>query len=341
MNSLGPIMLDIEGLELTPQDQYCLTHSACGGVILFARNFQSSQQVTTLIKSIREIKPDILVAVDQEGGRVQRFKQEFTTLPPLDTLGKLYLINPLLALERANQLGELMALEVLSVGCDISFTPVLDLGFKASTIIGNRAFSESVDDVIRLGRAFIAGMTNAGMGATGKHFPGHGSVVEDSHLEIPIDDRDEKYIQNNDLLVFSKLKDELKAIMPAHIVYPKVDSEAAGFSKVWLQDRLRRQIGFSGLIFSDDIGMKGAEGAGNYLQRTDKALSAGCDMVLVCNQREEALSVLEHLSDYQMPELSIHRINNLSAKSETAVGLEQLKTTQRWQSLQQKVLTLK
>lgn len=340
MTNIGPLMLDIQGTKLSNEDVECISHPACGGLILFSRNFQSAVQIESLIRTIRSIKQNIVIAVDQEGGRVQRFKQDFTLLPPLATLGELFKKQPVLAIQRAKQFGELMALEVLSVGCDISFTPVLDLGLKSSQIIGNRAFALEHHAITKLASAFIAGMSLAGMAATGKHFPGHGSVIEDSHLTIPIDKRDKIIIKNNDMQPFINLKDELLAVMPAHIIYPKVDSEPAGFSRIWIQHILREQIGFEGLIFSDDLSMKGAEIAGDFKQRTDKALAAGCDMVLICNNRIQTKVVLQHLQYFQFSKVSRQRLTKMLARKHVTAGLASLKKTIYWQELSRQVATL-
>ena len=340
MTNIGPLMLDIQGTELCDEDIECISHPVCGGLILFSRNFDSSAQIESLVKSIRRVKQDIIIAVDQEGGRVQRFKREFTLLPPLVSLGNLFQEQPDLAIQRAQQFGELMAMEVLSVGCDISFSPVLDLGLESSQIIGNRAFAKDQTTIIKLARAFIAGMSHAGMAATGKHFPGHGSVVEDSHLTIPIDQRDVKQIQNNDMQPFIDLKNELLAMMPAHIIYPEIDSKPVGFSKVWIQKILRKQIGFNGVVFSDDLSMKGAEVAGDFKQRIDKALSAGCDMVLVCNNREQIKILLEYLQDFDFPKLSQQRLGQMLAKPTIAIGLASVKKTARWLALSKQIETL-
>jgi len=341
MINIGPLMLDVEGTQLTQQDAECIEHDACGGLILFSRNFQSAKQIELLIKSIRSIKPNIIIAVDQEGGRVQRFKQDFTLLPPLGSLGKLFAKDQMLAKQRASQFGELMALEILSVGCDISFSPVLDLGLEESQIIGDRAFAKDPQTIIELAKSFIAGMSQAGMAATGKHFPGHGSVVEDSHVAIPIDERDEQTIYDKDMLPFVTLKNELLAVMPAHIIYPQVDSKPAGFSEVWIKQKLRQQIGFDGVVFSDDLSMKGAEVAGDFTQRANIALTAGCDMVLLCNNREQTLKVLDHLQDFNLSGASKHRLSKMLADKSSAIGLEQLKQTPHWQELAKQVTTLK
>ncbi len=340
MTNLGPLMFDIHGLELTNEDRECIGHSACGGIILFTRNFQSAEQIERLITSIREIKSNVLISVDQEGGRVQRFKEAFCLLPPLASLGKLFKIQPELAIEKSAYLGELVAMEILSVGCDISFSPVLDLGLEASQIIGDRAFAQDQQTITLLASAFVSGMATAGMAATGKHFPGHGSVIEDSHLTIPVDERDRNIIQNNDMQPFVHLKNQLAGIMPAHIIYSKVDSQPAGFSKIWIQQILRQEIGFEGVVFSDDLSMKGAEIAGDFLQRTDCAIAAGCDMILVCNDRTQTKKVLRHLQNYKMPEQSLLRLSKMRAQTKLSVGLSKIKQTKRWKMLFEQIQTL-
>ena len=340
MTNFGPLMLDIEGTQLSQQDIECIEHSACGGLILFSRNFQSALQIEELIQSIRAIKPNILIAVDQEGGRVQRFKQDFTLLPALGSLGELFAQDREQAIQRSFQFGELMALEVLSVGCDISFSPVLDLGLEESQIIGNRAFAKEPQTIIELARSFIAGMSKAGMAATGKHFPGHGSVVEDSHIAVPKDERSEKVIHDNDMQPFIALKDDMLAVMPAHIIYSQIDEQPAGFSEVWIKQKLRQEIGFDGVVFSDDLSMKGAEVAGDFNQRADVALEAGCDMILLCNNREQTLKVLEHLQGIDLSMESKARLSKMLAKESTAIGLQSLQETTHWQMLAEKVATI-
>jgi len=232
MTSIGPVMLDINSYELTQAEQQLIAHPQVGGVILFSRNFQSAKQVFELTQNIKKINANCLIAVDQEGGRVQRFTKGFSKLPALGLLGELFQRNQQQAMHFSAELGELMALEVQSVGCDLSFAPVLDLGGPVSQVIGDRAFSLDPDQIIPLAAAYIEGMQKAGMAATGKHFPGHGSVEADSHIEIPIDERELKAIKNKDLLVFSDLISNLNAMMPAHVVYSQVDSQPAGFSKI-------------------------------------------------------------------------------------------------------------
>jgi beta-N-acetylhexosaminidase len=329
MPNIGPVMLDIETTELSVENKILIANPLVGGIILFSRNFESAKQIHALTNAIRAIKPSIIIAVDQEGGRVQRFTEGFSKLPAMGTLGELYQTKPNEAITYASNLAELMALEIQSVGCDISFAPVLDLGYRTSKVIGNRAFSTSIDEIIILGEAFIAGMTKAGMAATGKHFPGHGTVADDSHVTIPYDDRNFESIKNNDLKAFSDLSSKLSAIMPAHIIYPKVDTNPAGFSNIWLQEILRNELCFDGVIFSDDLTMKGAEAVGGYEQRAQLALKAGCDMVLVCNDNQAAREVLDALEKREHPEQSQKRLSKLLMK-QPAIGLKELKKSSRW-----------
>ncbi|TQV84597.1 beta-N-acetylhexosaminidase [Aliikangiella coralliicola] len=325
-------MLDIESTQLSDKDRELIAHQQVGGLIIFSRNFESADQILTLTNQIREVNDSIIIAVDQEGGRVQRFKDGFSRLPSLAKFGRLAEQNLPQAKDFAHDLGELMALEVQAVGCDISFAPVLDLGFETSQVIGDRGFSTKVEPIVQLGSAYISGMKKGGMRATGKHFPGHGSVEADSHFAIPYDDRELETIKNNDLVPFARLAEELGAVMPAHIVYSKVDSQPAGFSQVWLQTILRQELGFDGVIFSDDLSMKGAEAAGDYGQRARSALDAGCDMVLVCNDREAALKVLAELEGYPTSPKSNQRLNSLRMSS-SPTGLAELKLSDRWQQL--------
>lgn len=289
-------MLDIAGLELTAEDRELLLHPHAGGLILFARNFASREQVTELNRAIREIRPDLIIAVDQEGGRVQRFREGFVRLPAMRKLGRLYDNDNDAALSLAHDCGWLMAAEVLATGVDISFAPVLDIDAGISRVIDDRAFHSKPAHLITLARAFIAGMHEAGMAATGKHFPGHGSVAADSHVDLPVDERDLDSLRALDLQPFAALCPELEGIMPAHVLYPAVDAQPAGFSPFWLQQILRSEFGFNGVIFSDDLSMEGATMAGSFSDRTHAALDAGCDMVLVCNNRPAALDVLNALA---------------------------------------------
>ena len=292
--AFGSLMLDLLGKEISNEERELLKHPNGGGLIFFTRNYESSSQIIELVKSIRAVKPDILIAVDHEGGRVQRFRNEFTRLPPVATLGKLYAGNAERALASAKQHAWLMAAELRAVGIDFSFAPVLDLDFGDSPVIGDRAFHRQPEAVIALAGAYIAGMREAGMAATGKHFPGHGYVNVDSHLDIPRDERELDAIMQADVLPFQALIQQgLDAVMPAHVIYEKVDSQPAGFSTFWLQTVLRQQLGFQGVIFSDDLNMEGARVAGSYASRAEAALAAGCDMALICNNRAGAIEILD------------------------------------------------
>ena len=295
MNAQPLLMLDIDGLELTADDKELLQHPGTGGLIFFSRNFSSREQITALAKSIRAVRPDILIAVDQEGGRVQRFRDGFVRIPPMRMLGNTYEKDQQMGLQHAQLLGGLMAAELVSCGIDISFAPVLDLDFGQSSVIGDRSFHADPFRATQLAGAFIDGMASAGMAATGKHFPGHGFVKADSHLELPVDTREFSEIESQDIVPFKVLAAKLAGIMPAHVVYEKVAAEPAGFSPFWLQKILRQQLGFKGVIFSDDLAMEGAASVGSYAQRTEAALSAGCDMVLVCNDRAGAIETLQCL----------------------------------------------
>jgi beta-N-acetylhexosaminidase len=301
--TLGPLMADIEGHELTPEDRELLKHPAIGGVILFARNYASLGQVTALVADIHQLRdPHLLVAVDQEGGRVQRFKDEFTHLPPLACLGKIYDKDSTRAKYLARTTGWLMAIELRAVGIDLSFAPVLDLDFGVSTIIGNRALHRRPEVVAELARAYQAGMHEAGMAATGKHFPGHGAVAADSHVALPVDNRRYEDIEQWDMVPFRRMiHSGIAAIMMAHVVYSQVDTRPAGFSPHWIREILRNHLHFKGLIFSDDLSMEGAACAGDHVARTQVALEAGCDMVLVCNNRDAAGYVAESLTAYENP----------------------------------------
>ena len=287
-------MLDIAGTWLTAEDRHLLRQPEVGGLIIFARNIEHPDQVRELCQAIRALRPDLLLAVDQEGGRVQRLRQGFVKLPAMGDIGV-----HAHAVEPAKACGRLMATEVLAVGLDFSFAPVLDLDYGQSAVIGKRAFSGLPDLATDVASAFIDGMQSAGMAATGKHFPGHGWAEADSHVAIPIDERSLDEIRQADLKPFMVLAQKLGAVMPAHVIYPKVDANPAGFSHFWLQNILRQELGFDGVIFSDDLSMAGAHVAGNAAQRIEAALRAGCDMGLVCNDRaaaELALSALQRLN---------------------------------------------
>ncbi|MFW2079780.1 beta-N-acetylhexosaminidase [Acinetobacter guillouiae] len=297
---IGALMLDIAGTELTQEDIELLQTPQVGGMILFSRNIESPAQVRALTDHMRQIRPDILIAVDQEGGRVQRLKQGFTLLPAMGHFGELYLTQPEKALTLAEQCGWLMAIEVLAVGIDFSFAPVLDLN-DISDVIGDRAFAKNVQDIVPLASAFMKGMQRAGMASTGKHFPGHGSVKADSHVAAAIDPREYQDIYNNDMQSFIQLQTQLDALMPAHVIYEKVDPNPAGFSPYWIQTILRQELQFDGVLFSDDLSMQAACVAGGADARIRAALEAGCDMGLVCNNRESACIALAGIANLPLP----------------------------------------
>lgn len=289
----GSLMVDVAGTWLTAEDRQFLRQPEVGGLIIFARNIESPRQVRELNASIRAIRPDLLLAVDQEGGRVQRLRQGFVRLPAMRAIAD----NPN-AEFLAQECGWLMATEVLAVGLDLSFAPVLDLDYQRSAVVGSRSFEGDPLRAALLAGAFIRGMNAAGMAATGKHFPGHGWAQADSHVAIPIDERSLETIRANDLVPFAHLSKQLAAVMPAHVIYPQVDPQPAGFSRRWLQEILRGELGFGGVIFSDDLSMAGAHVAGDAASRIEAALTAGCDMGLVCNDRaaaELALSAAQRM----------------------------------------------
>lgn len=292
----GPVMIDVAGTRLTDEERERLCDPLVGGVILFARNFTGSDQLAALTAEIRCLRdPALIIAVDHEGGRVQRFRTDgFTRLPAMRTLGQLWDHDHLQALDAARATGYVLAAELLAHGVDLSFTPVLDLDYGVSRAIGNRAFHRDPQVVATLAQALAAGMTEAGMGCVGKHFPGHGYVEADSHHEIPVDERGFDAIWAEDIAPYRhRLGRQLAGVMPAHVIYPAADPNPAGFSAFWLRDVLRQRLGFKGVIFSDDLNMEGAKFAGDLVGRARAAYAAGCDMVLACNRPELAAELLD------------------------------------------------
>ena len=297
---IGALMLDIAGTELTQEDIQLLQAPQVGGMILFSRNIESPPQVRALTDHMRRIRPDILIAVDQEGGRVQRLKQGFSLLPAMGRLGDLYNTQLQQAVALAEQCGWLMAIEVLAVGIDFSFAPVLDLN-DVSDVIGDRSFAQNIQDIVPLASAFMQGMKRAGMANTGKHFPGHGSVKADSHVAAPVDSRSFEDIYAKDMQTFIQLMPQLDALMPAHVIYDQIDPNPAGFSPYWIQTILRQKLKFDGVLFSDDLTMQAACVVGGADARIQAALKAGCDMGLVCNDRSAACTALEGINDLALP----------------------------------------
>jgi beta-N-acetylhexosaminidase len=309
MSQHAPLIIDIAGTRLSKVDRQRIQHPLTGGIILFTRNWQDRVQLTALCRSIKKVRQDVLICVDHEGGRVQRFKTDgFTHLPPMQALGELWMRDALQATNVATACGYVLASELRACGVDFSFTPVLDLDFGESSVIGNRAFHRDPRVVSLLAKSLMHGLLQAGMGNCGKHFPGHGFVAADSHTAIPVDKRGLKAILADDAAPYGWLNTTLSSVMPAHVVYPKVDKRPAGFSAKWLQEILRGRLDFQGAIFSDDLSMAGARQIDGqdvtYAEATMAALQAGCDLVLLCNQSQglgqEVDALLNGLAEAQL-----------------------------------------
>ncbi|HET9576399.1 MAG TPA: beta-N-acetylhexosaminidase [Usitatibacter sp.] len=320
---LGPVMIDVTGTELGPDDAERLSHPQVGGAILFARNFTSPLQLVRLVAAIRALrKPQLLIAVDHEGGRVQRFHEGFTRIPPMREIGRRWDQSRTEAADSARACGFVIAAELQAHGVDFSFAPVLDIDHGESGVIGDRAFHSDPKVVAELAEAFVGGLARGGMTSVGKHYPGHGYVKADSHHEIPIDDRSLAEITAADLLPFRRLaKAGMGAVMPAHVIYPKVDARPAGFSPVWLQRILRGQLGFDGVIFSDDLSMEGASAAGGVVDRAHAALEAGCDVVLLCNDPRAQEKLLDGLGARTVSNLLTARLERLRGRAVSAQAL--------------------
>ena len=328
--SLGPVMLDIEGLALSPADRDLLREPAVGGVILFSRNFESVEQVTDLVSDIRVLRrPQLLIAVDHEGGRVQRFRKGFTVMPPMREIGREFDRDRDSGLDLARQAGWLIAAELRAVGIDLCFAPCVDLDWGVSEIIGNRSFHRKPDAVAELAEAFSRGLRSAGMAAVAKHFPGHGAVLVDSHLRLPVDRREYGLILD-DMRPYERMIDTgvVAGVMLAHIVYQEIDAMPAGFSEYWIQRELRSRLGFSGAVFCDDLSMKATGDYGTMPERARLALQAGCDMILVCNDRVRAQRAVNALNDYSNP-LSLVRLARLHGTGH--VLRETLLLSDEWQ----------
>jgi beta-N-acetylhexosaminidase len=313
---LGPVMLDIGGPQLLPKEKERLLKSLVGGVILFSRNYQSPPQLAELTADIHALRnPHLLIAVDHEGGRVQRFRDGFTRLPAMRELGKIWDVHAHQAKNLAHMTGFVLAAELRACGIDLSFTPVLDVDHGTSSVIGDRAFHSDPQAIVELAHNLMLGLKQGGMGAVGKHFPGHGFIAADSHLEVPVDERSLQDMEMHDLLPFTQMIGYgLSAIMPAHVIYPKVDKLPAGFSSLWLKDILRKRLGFEGVVFSDDLSMEGASIAGGIVQRAYAALNAGCDMVVACNNSPAAADELLDSLRWEIPPVSLARLAQLHGR---------------------------
>jgi beta-N-acetylhexosaminidase len=340
VNSLGPVMLDVVGLTLTDDDARRIRHPLTGGVILFARNFTDRAQLCALTQAIHAVRPGVLIAVDHEGGRVQRFRTDgFTHLPAMRQLGRLWDQDPEAGARAATAVGFVLASELRACGVDLSFTPVLDLDYGGSSVIGDRSLHHDPRAVAQLAKSLNHGLALAGMANCGKHFPGHGYVAADSHVAVPVDERSLEDIIARDAMPYDWLGMSLSAVMPAHVIYPQVDSQPAGFSRRWLT-LLRRQIGFQGVIFSDDLSMEGASVAGSVTDAARAALDAGCDMVLICNSPDKADQLLAQLPPDAGSTGSAARIDSLLARG-SAPTWEALQQDARYLAARELALSLR
>lgn len=310
---LGPLMVDVGGLELTAEDREILRHPLVGGVVLFTRNYRDHEQLKALCDDLLGMRdPRLLLAVDHEGGRVQRFRVGFSRVPAMRTLGSRYGEDAAAALEDARAYGLTIGRELSAFGIDLCFAPVLDLDHGVSAIIGDRAFADRSEIVVELAREFRAGLNAAGMAATGKHFPGHGAVRADSHVELPVDRRHESELRGSDLLPFQALiADGIESIMMAHVRYTALDETPASLSRKWIRDILRKELGFGGVVFCDDLSMGGAAVAGTMEERARMALAAGCDMLPVCNDRVAVVALLDALKSLKPTKAVSERLKRL------------------------------
>ncbi|NLJ51083.1 MAG: beta-N-acetylhexosaminidase [Alcaligenaceae bacterium] len=336
--SLGPVMVDVEGLCLQHHEIQRLKNPLVGAVILFARNYQDPKQLSELCRQIHEVRDEpLLIAIDHEGGRVQRCRSGgFTHLPAMRDLGELWDSNQEASLDLAREVGYVLAAELAACGVDFSFTPVLDLDYGLSEVIGNRSFHRNPEVVAKLAEALIEGLGEAGMSSCGKHFPGHGFVEADSHVAIPVDTREFDEIWEEDIKPYVALGHlKLPSLMPAHVIYEKVDSMPAGFSKFWIQEVLRQRMNYQGMVFSDDLTMEGASVVGGIVERANAAFAAGCDMVLVCNRPDLADELLANLQHEASAE-SIERLKKLHLKS-FSMNWQQLHSEPRYVKAKQMI----
>jgi beta-N-acetylhexosaminidase len=329
-------MIDVRNTTLDAEDREVLAHPLVGGVIFFTRNFESRAQIEALVREVREVRtPPLLIGVDHEGGRVQRFRKEFTVLPSMRQIGLGYEADPGAARRLAEQAGWLMGSELRASGFDLSFAPVVDLDYGVSNVIGDRSFHKDPRIVADLAIALMRGLRDAGMAAVAKHFPGHGAVIADSHLALPVDRRAYADMED-DLYPYRRLiENGLPAVMAAHVVYEAVDDKPAGFSPKWLQGELRGSLGFTGAIFSDDLSMEAAGFMGSVPQRAEAALAAGCDMVLICNNRPGALQTLDALRQWDEPvsKVRLARLHGVNMQSSS-----ELRASAQWQVCVQAIM---
>lgn len=337
--SLGPLMVDLEGTAISEAEKELLLKPEVGGVILFTRNFESIEQITALVDELHNLRsPRLLVAIDHEGGRVQRFRDGFSRIPPAAIYARTANNDLDASRQLAEKAGWLMAIELRACGIDFSFAPVLDLAHGLSGVIGDRAFHSKPATVATLGYAFMHGMNKAGMKAVGKHFPGHGGVVEDSHVAIPVDHREFDELLHKDIIPFKyMIENRLAAIMPAHVIYDKVDDKPAGYSSFWLENILRKRFGFQGVIFSDDLSMEAACVAGSYGERAEAALKAGCDMALVCNHLAGAIEAAEYIKGYINPTSQLRLVR---MHGEHEISWTNLKQNENWQQISAQITAL-
>ncbi len=327
--SLGPVMVGLEGTTLSGEERDILLHPLVGGVLLFARNYESPAQLAALCDAIHGLRqPPLLIAVDHEGGRVQRFQRGFTLLPAVAVLGRIHDREPRRALRLARLTGWLMAAELRCLGVDLSFMPVLDLDRGVSQVIGERSFHRDPEVVAELAHHYMLGMRSAGMAATGKHFPGHGAVSEDSHLALPVDQRRVEDILLEDVLPFERMIHYgMEGVMTAHVRYVRADSRIASFSSFWIEEILRRRLAFQGAVFSDDLAMAAAAADADMGQRARAALKAGCDMVLACQARNDAVAALTGIGQWRNPVAQL-RLARLHGRQ--ALTREELMRDPRW-----------
>ena len=327
--TLGPLMIDVAGTELSGEDQELLCHPLVGGVILFARNYVDSRQLSALTRAIHAVRtPPLIIAVDQEGGRVQRFKTDFSLLPPLRRLGHEFHMEAASGLELARRLGWLMAAELRAHGVDLSFAPCVDLDYGASEVIGDRALHARSAVVGQLAVAYAHGMRDAGMAATAKHFPGHGAVVADSHLTLPVDRRELADLQEDIAPYRLMIANGLAAVMAAHVVYPAIDSRPASLSKTWITQILRGELRFQGAVFTDDLSMGAAASVGDVVMRARLALAAGCDMLPVCNDRSGVHTLVKRLDVEPAPASQLRLVR---MRGRDGMSVEELHAAPAWQ----------